>query len=133
MVFQRPNPLPISVYENIIFGLRSHSPNSSLKDLNLDEIVESSLKEVQLWEATIDSKEKATSIDQSSSKNCIARLLPLKPEVILTDSLCHSDADGIENLMSSYQSCQKKRFTIIIVTAIRDKPSVLVMSAFICN
>ena len=53
MVFQRPNPLPISIYENIIFGLKAHTPRRELKrDSNLDDIVEHALREVQLWEAT---------------------------------------------------------------------------------
>jgi len=118
MVFQRPNPLPISVYENIIFGLRSHSPKSSMKDLNLDDIVEASLKEVQLWEATKDKlKEKATSLTlEQQQKLCIARLLPLKPEVILMDEPCSAlDADGIERIEELISEL-KKRFTIIIVT-----------------
>src|SRR5205807_7455506 len=49
MVFQRPNPLPISVYENVVFGLRIHSPRKDLKRARLDEAVEMSLTEVGLW------------------------------------------------------------------------------------
>ena len=54
MVFQRPNPLPISIYENILFGLKAHTPKRELRDLNLDDVVESALREVQLWDATRD-------------------------------------------------------------------------------
>src|SRR6516164_10206250 len=50
MVFQRPNPLPISVYENIVFGLRVHSPRSKLKKADLDQAVEKALREVNLWD-----------------------------------------------------------------------------------
>src|SRR5438046_6003282 len=50
MVFQRPNPLPISVYENVVFGLRLHHPASDFKNADLDAIVEKALTEVKLWE-----------------------------------------------------------------------------------
>ncbi len=118
MVFQRPNPLPISIYENIIFGMKSHSSNADLKDIELDEVVESALREVQLWEATKDKlKDRATSLTlEQQQKLCIARLLPLKPEVILMDEPCSAlDADGIariEDLLTEL----RQRFTIVIVT-----------------
>ena len=61
MVFQRPNPLPISVYENIIFGLKVHSPRGTLTRSSKDEIVETSLREVKLWDDVKDSlKKRAT-------------------------------------------------------------------------
>ena len=50
MVFQRPNPLPISVYENVVFGLRVHTPKSELKKSELDAAVEQALKDVLLWD-----------------------------------------------------------------------------------
>ena len=118
MVFQRPNPLPISIYENIIFGMKSHSSNADLKDIELDEVVESALREVQLWEATKDKlKDRATSLTlEQQQKLCIARLLPLKPEVILMDEPYSAlDADGIariEDLLTEL----RQRFTIVIVT-----------------
>ncbi len=118
MVFQRPNPLPISIYENIIFGMKSHSSNADLKDIELDEVVESALREVQLWDATKDKlKDRATSLTlEQQQKLCIARLLPLKPEVILMDEPCSAlDADGIariEDLLTEL----RQRFTIVIVT-----------------
>ncbi len=87
MVFQRPNPLPISVYENILFGLRVHSAQASFKKSQADEIVERSLREVFLWDDLKDKlKAKATTLQlEQQQKLCIARLLPLKPEVILMD------------------------------------------------
>ncbi len=118
MVFQRPNPLPISIYENIIFGLKAHSPKSELKSLQLDQIVESALKEVQLWEATKDKlKEKATSLTlEQQQKLCIARLLPLKPKVILMDEPCSAlDAEGIARIEELITEL-RQRFTIVIVT-----------------
>ncbi len=119
MVFQRPNPIPISIYENIIFGLRSHTSRRELKrDSNLDEIVESALREVQLWDATKDKlKSKATGLTlEQQQKLCIARLLPLKPRIILMDEPCSAlDADGIERIEELITGL-KERFTIVMVT-----------------
>ncbi len=118
MVFQRPNPLPISVYENIVFGLRIHSTKGSLKKSETDEMVEKALKEVFLWEDLKDKlKVKATTLQlEQQQKLCIARLLPLKPQVILMDEPCSSlDADAtraVEDLMLSLAG----RYTILIVT-----------------
>src|SRR5262249_30284414 len=84
MVFQRPNPLPISVYENVVFGLRIHSERKELRRSLLDEAVERALSEVGLWEDLKDRLDaKATSLQlEQQQKLCIARLLPLKPRVI---------------------------------------------------
>ena len=118
MVFQRPNPMPISIYENVVFGLRLHHERSALRKSDLDAAVESALTEVGLWKDLKDRlKVKATSLQlEQQQKLCIARLLPLKPEVILMDEPCSAlDVDGtraIEELMSSL----KGRYTILIVT-----------------
>jgi phosphate transport system ATP-binding protein len=118
MVFQRPNPMPISVYENVVFGLRLHHERSALRKSDLDAAVESALTEVGLWKDLKDRlKVNATSLQlEQQQKLCIARLLPLKPEVILMDEPCSAlDVDGtraIEELMSSL----KGRYTILIVT-----------------
>jgi phosphate transport system ATP-binding protein len=118
MVFQRPNPLPVSVYENVVFGLRLHSERSALARTELDAAVEKSLTEVGLWKDLKDRlKEKATSLQlEQQQKLCIARLLPLKPEVILMDEPCSAlDVEGtraIEELMFEL----KGRYTIVIVT-----------------
>ena len=114
MVFQRPNPLPISIYDNIVFGLRAHTPRGELKrGMDLDEVVESALREVQLWEAT----NKATSLTlEQQQKLCIARLLPLKPRIILMDEPCSAlDADGIERVEELINEL-RERFTIVMVT-----------------
>jgi phosphate transport system ATP-binding protein len=118
MVFQRPNPLPISVYENIVFGLRLHMPRSRIKKSLLDEAVEKALNEVGMWKDLKDRlKTKATALQlEQQQKLCIARLLPLKPEVILMDEPCSAlDVEGtkaIEELMFSLRG----KYSIVIVT-----------------
>ncbi len=118
MVFQRPNPLPITVYENVVFGLRIHSGYGRLRKPALDEAVEKALREVSLWD---DLKDRlgvqATTLQlHQQQKLCIARLLPLKPEVILMDEPCSAlDSAatlGIEELMLTLAD----RYTILIVT-----------------
>jgi phosphate transport system ATP-binding protein len=118
MVFQRPNPMPISVYENVVFGLRIHTEPGELKRGRLDEEVEKALTEVGLWNDLKDRLEtKATTLQlEQQQKLCIARLLPLKPEIILMDEPCSAlDVEAtkaIEELMFAL----KGRYTILIVT-----------------
>ena len=118
MVFQRPNPLPISVYENVVFGLRIHSERKDLKRSILDQAVETALTQVGLWNDLKDRLDaKATSLQlEQQQKLCIARLLPLKPRLILMDEPCSAlDVEGtraIEELMFGL----KGRYTIVIVT-----------------
>jgi phosphate transport system ATP-binding protein len=118
MVFQRPNPLPISVYDNVVFGVRIHSERRDLKRSILDDAVEKSLSEVGLWKDLKDRLDtKATTLQlEQQQKLCIARLLPLKPEIILMDEPCSAlDVEGtrhIEELMFEL----KGRYTIVIVT-----------------
>jgi phosphate transport system ATP-binding protein len=118
MVFQRPNPLPLSVYENVVFGLRLHNEARALKRGILDEAVEKSLREVGLWDDLKDRLDaRATSLQlEQQQKLCIARLLPLKPEVILMDEPCSAlDVEGtraIEELMWNLRG----HYTMVIVT-----------------
>ena len=118
MVFQRPNPLPLSVYENVVFGLRVHAEGTALKRSNLDEAVERALTQVGLWKDLKDRlHSSATSLQlEQQQKLCIARLIPLKPEVILMDEPCSAlDVQGtraIEELMFML----KEQFTIVVVT-----------------
>jgi phosphate transport system ATP-binding protein len=118
MVFQRPNPLPISIYENVVFGLRVHSERAALTKPALDEAVEKALTEVGLWsdlKDRLDDRAITLQLEQQQ-KLCIARLLPLKPEIILMDEPCSAlDVEGttaIEELMFSL----KGQYTIVIVT-----------------
>ena len=118
MVFQRPNPLPISVYENVAFGWRIHTPGRKAKKTIRDELVESALREVQLWDAVKDNlKRRATRLTlEQQQKLCIARLLPLKPKVILMDEPCSAlDAEGTERIEELLASLRDK-FTVVIVT-----------------
>ncbi|NLI48562.1 MAG: phosphate ABC transporter ATP-binding protein [Acidobacteria bacterium] len=118
MVFQRPNPLPLSVYENVVFGLRTHVPRRELTRRLMDEEVERALTEVGLWHLLKDRLGvRATTLQlEQQQKLCIARLLPLKPEVILMDEPCSAlDVEGtraIEELMFQLRG----RYTIVIVT-----------------
>jgi phosphate transport system ATP-binding protein len=118
MVFQRPNPLPISVYENVVFGLRIHTRWREQKKALLDLAVEKALTEVGLWKDLKDRLDvKATSLSlEQQQKLCLARLLPLKPEVILMDEPASAlDVEGaraIEELMYELRG----RYTIVIVT-----------------
>jgi phosphate transport system ATP-binding protein len=118
MVFQRPNPLPLSVYENVVFGMRVHNERAACKKAALDEVVEKALTEVGLWDDLKDRlRGPATSLQlEQQQKLCIARLLPLKPEVILMDEPCSAlDVEGtraIEELLWTLRG----RYTIVIVT-----------------
>ena len=118
MVFQRPNPLPISVYENVVLGMRLHSPRAELGRSRLDAAVEDALTQVGLWKDLRDRLHvKATGLQlEQQQKLCIARLIPLKPEVILMDEPCSAlDVEGtraIEELMFGL----KEHYTIVVVT-----------------
>ncbi|MBA19358.1 MAG: phosphate ABC transporter ATP-binding protein [Verrucomicrobiales bacterium] len=118
MVFQRPNPLPISVYENIVFGLRVHKPRSELKRSFLDEAVEQALTEVMLWDDLKDNlKQKATELQlEQQQKLCIARLLPLKPEIILMDEPCSALDVGATTAVEELMLTLSGKYTIVIVT-----------------
>lgn len=116
MVFQRPNPFPLSIYENIVFGKKIHS--ESVKKGALDGIVEESLKGVLLWEDLKDKLRKSAlslSLEQKQ-RLCIARLIAVKPDILLMDEPCSTldpqSTARIEELMREL----KNNYTIIIVT-----------------
>ena len=116
MVFQRPNPFPLSIYENIVFGERVHS--ESVKKDKLDEIVEMSLKSVLLWDELKDRlKESALRLSlEQKQRLCIARLIAVKSDILLMDEPCSTldpqSTARIEELMREL----KNSYTIIIVT-----------------
>jgi len=118
MVFQRPNPLPISIYENVLFGIRVHARRGAFARKELDAMVESALRDVQLWDDVKDRlRRKGTELTlEQQQKLCIARLLPLKPRVILMDEPCSAlDAEGIERIEELIDRLREK-YTILIVT-----------------
>jgi phosphate transport system ATP-binding protein len=115
MVFQRPNPLPISVRENVLFGHRIHERDSKA---DRDDIVESSLRQVLLWDKVkdrLDSKATTLSLEEQQ-KLCIARLLPVKPGILLMDEPCSAlDPKGTEAVEELIWELRGK-YTILIVT-----------------
>ncbi len=118
MVFQRPNPLPISIRENVLFGLRVHSHAGTYSRAELSAMVEAALRDVRLWDEVKDKlKKKATALTlEQQQKLCIARLLPLKPRVILMDEPCSAlDAEGIEKIEDLIERLRGS-YTVLIVT-----------------
>ncbi|MGA2587096.1 MAG: phosphate ABC transporter ATP-binding protein PstB [Candidatus Aminicenantales bacterium] len=115
MVFQRPNPFPLSVYQNIAFGPKVHHMS---KGAELDGIVEESLKAVHLWEELKDKLDKSAldlSLEQKQ-RLCIARLVAVKSEVLLMDEPC-SALDPMATLkIEELMQVLKSRYTIVIVT-----------------
>ena len=115
MVFQKPNPFPKSIYENIVYGPRIHGEKNKEK---LDAIVERTLKEVALWNEVKDRLDRsATGLSGGQQQRlCIARCLAVEPEVILMDeptsALDPVATSKIEELLSSLAN----KYTIVIVT-----------------
>lgn len=115
MVFQKPNLFPMSIYDNIAYGPRTHGIHSKKK---LDEIVERTLKQAAIWEETKD-KLKKNALAMSGGQQqrlCIARALAVNPEVILMDeptsALDPISTSKIEDLAVEL----KKDYTVVIVT-----------------
>ena len=115
MVFQQPNPFPMSIYENIAYGPKTHGVKNKAK---LDEIVESSLKQAAIWdEVKGDLKKSALSLSGGQQQRlCIARAIAVNPEVILMDeptsALDPVSTGKIEDLAQDL----KENYTIVIVT-----------------
>jgi phosphate transport system ATP-binding protein len=115
MVFQKPNPFPKSIYENIAFGAKVNGVRGKAK---LDEIVEKSLRGAALWDEVKDRLD-ASGLSLSGGQQqrlCIARTIAVEPEVVLMDEPCSAldpiATARIEDLMQEIKS----QFTIVIVT-----------------
>lgn len=115
MVFQKANPFPMSIYDNIAYGPRTHGIRSKAK---LDEIVESSLRDAAIWDEVKDRLNKSA-LGMSGGQQqrlCIARALAVQPEVLLMDeptsALDPISTSKVEDLVMSL----KNDYTIIIVT-----------------
>jgi phosphate transport system ATP-binding protein len=118
MVFQRPNPLPVSIRDNILFGYRLHAAGKRVSRAEQDGIVEDALRQVLLWDKVKDRlHDKATELSlEEQQKLCIARLLPVKPGVLLMDEPCSAlDPRGTEAVEELIWDLRGK-YTILIVT-----------------
>ncbi len=119
MVFQRPNPLPLSIRDNVLFGYRLHHPEAKKMPADeLDGIVERALRQVLLWDTVrdrLDREARDLSLEEQQ-KLCIARLLPVKPAVLLMDEPCSAldpaGTEAVEELIWELRG----EYTILIVT-----------------
>jgi phosphate transport system ATP-binding protein len=117
MVFQRPNPLPLSIRDNVLFGHRLHSARRARR-ADEEALLEQALREVLLWDRVKDRLDaKATSLSlEEQQKLCIARLLPTKPSVLLMDEPCSAldpeATSAVEDLIWDLRG----HYSILIVT-----------------
>ena len=119
MVFQRPNPLPLSIRDNVLFAYRLHQPEARrMSSAQLGEVVEKALRTVLLWDTVKDRLGRpATGLSlEQQQKLCIARLLPVKPSVLLMDEPCSAldpaGTEAVEELLWELRG----EYTILIVT-----------------
>jgi phosphate transport system ATP-binding protein len=115
MVFQRPNPFPLSIHDNVVYGLRVHG----LRDRKaLEEKLVRSLESVHLWDELKDRLEaNALSLSgEQQQRLCIARLVAVEPEIVLMDEPCSALDPGATSKIEDLMAELKKQYTIVIVT-----------------
>jgi phosphate transport system ATP-binding protein len=115
MVFQKPNPFPKSIFDNVAFGPRIHG---MAKGKELDEIVERSLRDAALWDEVKDRlRVSALSLSGGQQQRlCIARALAVEPEVILMDEPCSALDPAATAKIESLMVSLKKNYTVVVVT-----------------
>lgn len=116
MVFQKPNPFPKSVYDNVAYAPRIHGVVTTKQDM--DELVEKSLRRAGLWEEVKDRlNEPGTALSGGQQQRlCIARTIAIKPEVILMDEPCSALDPIATGIIEELMKELKEKFTIVIVT-----------------
>jgi phosphate transport system ATP-binding protein len=116
MVFQKPNPFPKSIYDNVAYGPRIHSLTANKEEL--DMVVEKSLKRAGLWEEVKDRlSDMATGLSGGQQQRlCIARAIAIKPEVILMDEPCSALDPIATAIIEDLIKELKEKFTIVMVT-----------------
>jgi phosphate transport system ATP-binding protein len=115
MVFQRPNPFPLSIHDNVVYGLRVHGVRDRK---TLEEKLVRSLESVHLWDELKDRLEaNALSLSgEQQQRLCIARLVAVEPEIVLMDEPCSALDPGATSKIEDLMAELKKQYTIVIVT-----------------
>ena len=116
MVFQKPNPFPMSIYDNIAYGPRTHGIRNKAK---LDEIVEESLRNAAIWDETKD-RLKKSALGMSGGQQqrlCIARALAVKPEILLMDEPTSAlDPEMVGEVLELMKQLAREGMTMVVVT-----------------
>jgi len=118
MVFQRPNPLPVSIRDNVLFGFRLHARGRRVGAAEEEEALETALRRVLLWDAVKDrlGRPAITLSLEEQQKLCIARLLPVKPRVLLMDEPCSAldpaGTEAVEDMIAELAG----DYTVLVVT-----------------
>jgi len=118
MVFQRPNPLPLSIRDNVLFGYRLHEPAKAKNKSAVEEILQRALESVLLWDDVkdkLDLPARDLSLE-AQQKLCIARLLPVKPRLLLMDEPCSALDPAATSVVEELLWELRGEYSILIVT-----------------